>query len=307
VILCNESSTREVDVKDNGTINYTLWVDVYRETFGFRTVAWTENQILINEKPFYCLGFGMHEDFEIHGRGHNQAVMTKDMNLLEWMNGNCYRTSHYPYAEERMAESDRRGIAVVAESQAAQFKRYSNGSLELYMKLLKELIDRDKNHPSVIMWSISNEPKNLGNESMTYLKKVVEYAKELDKTRPVSFAFGGINQSTGIDDTVEPSVPFSEQYQNDLIKQAHIAFDILRNEHRLAGEMIWNFADFATGMSYFRPVGNHKGVFTRTRQAKMAAYTLRDRYFRLFNQTNLEKWNSSELLPDVCSRESYCD
>ncbi|KHJ76031.1 glycosyl hydrolase family 2, TIM barrel domain protein [Oesophagostomum dentatum] len=143
-------------------------------------------QILINEKPFYCLGFGMHEDFEIHGRGYDQAVMTKDLNLLEWMGGNCYRTSHYPYAEERMAESDRRGIAVVVEAPAVQFRAYSNKSLDLYKEMVKELIDRDKNHPSAIMWCLSNDPKKIGNTSTSYLKKVVDYARELDKTRPVT-------------------------------------------------------------------------------------------------------------------------
>ncbi|VDN28745.1 unnamed protein product [Cylicostephanus goldi] len=97
-------------------------LDVYRQKFGFRTVGWTKRQILINDKPFYCIGFGMHEDFEIHGRGYNQVVMTKDLNLLEWMNGNCYRTSHYPYAEERMEENDRRGIAVISETAGVGLK-----------------------------------------------------------------------------------------------------------------------------------------------------------------------------------------
>uniref|UniRef100_A0A914R4T7 Glycoside hydrolase family 2 catalytic domain-containing protein n=1 Tax=Parascaris equorum TaxID=6256 RepID=A0A914R4T7_PAREQ len=44
--------------------------------------------------------------------------MTKDLNMLEWMNGNCYRTSHYPYSEERAAEADRRGLAVITEAPA---------------------------------------------------------------------------------------------------------------------------------------------------------------------------------------------
>ncbi|KAK6036029.1 hypothetical protein COOONC_26466, partial [Cooperia oncophora] len=93
----------------------------------------------------------------------------------------------------------------------------------------------------------------------------------------------------------EPSIGFSEQYQNDLIVRTHHAFDVLRSEHRLAGEMIWNFADFMTSMSPLRAAGNHKGVFTRTRQAKMAAYTLRDRYLSLFNQTALEIWEQSTV------------
>ncbi|VDK32053.1 unnamed protein product [Gongylonema pulchrum] len=86
--------------------------------FGFRTVNFTDDQIFINGKPFYCHGFGMHEDFELHGRGYNPVVMTKDLNMLEWMSGNCYRTSHYPYSEEMAYEADRRGIAVISETPA---------------------------------------------------------------------------------------------------------------------------------------------------------------------------------------------
>lgn len=109
--------TLEVTLLSDGELT-----DIYRETFGFRTVSLSENQMFINTKPFYCLGFGMHEDFELIGRGFNQAVMTKDLNLLEWMGGNCYRTTHYPYSEERMFENDRRGIAVIVETPAVGLK-----------------------------------------------------------------------------------------------------------------------------------------------------------------------------------------
>ncbi|KAJ1363600.1 hypothetical protein KIN20_023497 [Parelaphostrongylus tenuis] len=323
-----------------------LRIDVYRQIFGFRTVAWTNRQLLINDKPFYCLGFGMHEDFEIHGRGFDPVVMTKDLNLLEWMGGNCYRTTHYPYAEERMAENDRRGIVVIAETPAVGLKSFSKENNFLHMNMLKELINRDKSHPSVIMWSLANEPRTNKKESRMYFKKLVQHAHDLDRTRPVTMVYGPskadddltadlvdiicvnryygwyinmgeldwINQSVYWDffqwsdkykrpvlvteygaESIpglnqEPSVAFSEQYQNDLIIRTHQAFDALRNSHILAGEMIWNFADFMTAMSVTRAVGNHKGVFTRTRQAKMAAYTLRKRYLTLSNQTDLELW-----------------
>uniref|UniRef100_A0A158P760 Beta-glucuronidase n=1 Tax=Angiostrongylus cantonensis TaxID=6313 RepID=A0A158P760_ANGCA len=323
-----------------------LRLDIYRKTFGFRTVGWTNRQLLINDKPFYCLGFGMHEDFEVHGRGFNAVVMTKDLNLLEWTGGNCYRTTHYPYAEERMAENDRRGIAVIAETPAVGLKGFSKENNLLHMEMLKELIGRDGSHPSVIMWSLANEPRTDKKESRMYFKNLVHYAHDLDKTRPVTVVYGPsnfendqtadlldiicvnryygwyinmgeldwINQSVYWDISQwsekykrpvlvteygaeslpglnqEPSVSFSEQYQNELIIRTHQAFDALRNSHILAGEMIWNFADFMTGMTTSRAVGNHKGIFTRTRQAKMAAYTLRDRYLTLLNQTNLELW-----------------
>uniref|UniRef100_A0A1I7XGY4 Glyco_hydro_2_C domain-containing protein n=1 Tax=Heterorhabditis bacteriophora TaxID=37862 RepID=A0A1I7XGY4_HETBA len=240
-------------------------LDIYRQKFGFRTVSWSERQILINDKPFYCLGFGMHEDFEIHGRGYNPVVMTKDLNLLEWMGGNCYRTTHYPYAEERMDEGDRRGIAVVVETPAVGLKGFPKANNLLHMKMLEEMIERDKNHPSVIMWSLANEPHTEKKESRIYFKysvlyqkynchrNLVDYAHALDKTRPVTIVYGPTNFDN--DQTVsytvfEPSIDFSEQYQNDLIMKTHQAFDALRKDHIITGEMIWNFADFMTGMIF---------------------------------------------------------
>ncbi|CAK5096610.1 unnamed protein product [Meloidogyne enterolobii] len=91
---------------------------MFLETFGFRSVSIEDGLILINNKHFYCFGFGMHEDFEVHGRGFDRSVMIKDLNIFEWLNANCYRTSHYPYSEERAYEADRRGIVVITEVSA---------------------------------------------------------------------------------------------------------------------------------------------------------------------------------------------
>ena len=68
-----------------------------------------------------------------------------------------------------------------------------------------------------------------------------------------------------------------------MLKQAHKAFDFLRANGSLAGEMVWNLADFMTAQSTSRAVGNHKGMLTRTRQPKMAAYVLKKRYETLEN------------------------
>ncbi|EGT57606.1 hypothetical protein CAEBREN_12535 [Caenorhabditis brenneri] len=333
--------TLEVSLISDGNL-----VDIYRETFGFRTVSLSDSQMFINTKPFYCLGFGMHEDFELIGRGFNQAVMTKDLNLLEWMGGNCYRTTHYPYSEERMFENDRRGIAVIVETPAVGLKGFSKANNNLHVKMLTDMIDRDKNHPSVIAWSLANEPVTSKKESRAYFKTLVDTAHGIDRTRPVTTVYGPtnfdndetadlmdficvnryygwyidmgyipwINQSVYWDislwretfhkpimvteygaDSIpglnqEPAVDFSEQYQNEVIQETHHAFDALIKDHTITGEMIWNFADFMTGMTTTRAVGNHKGVFTRSRQAKIAAYTLRNRYNKKLDQTNLEIW-----------------
>ncbi|VDO55680.1 unnamed protein product [Onchocerca flexuosa] len=108
----------------------------------------------------------------------------------------------------------------------------------------------------------------MSNWKLKYNKPIIvsEYGAE---------ALPGLNQ--------EPSRTFSEQYQQELLEQTHHAFDVLRKNHIITGEMIWNLADFMTADGMTRAVGNHKGMLTRTRQPKMAAYILKKRY------KNLEK------------------
>ena len=78
-----------------------------------------------------------------------------------------------------------------------------------------------------------------------------------------------------------PEYVWSEEYQKAVLSKHFEAFDQLRNEGFFIGEFIWNFADFRTAQTYIRVGGNKKGIFTRERQPKMAAYHVRKRYCAL--------------------------
>jgi len=82
-----------------------------------------------------------------------------------------------------------------------------------------------------------------------------------------------------------PEFVFTEEYQIEYLKEHFKAFDTLRKDGLLAGEMIWNFADFMTVQGITRIVGNRKGIFTRDRQPKASAHLLRTRYHLLANET----------------------
>lgn len=83
-------------------------VDRYDAKAGVRTVAVEGERILINGQPVYLKGFGKHEDADMLGRGFNYAVAKRDFECMKWIGANCFRTSHYPYAEEwyRMADEE---------------------------------------------------------------------------------------------------------------------------------------------------------------------------------------------------------
>ncbi|GAA6070403.1 beta-glucuronidase isoform X1, partial [Tachysurus ichikawai] len=136
-------------------------VDYYTLPVGVRTVSVTSTQFLINNKPFYFHGVNKHEDSDIRGKGFDWPLIVKDFNLMKWLGANSFRTSHYPYAEEILQMADRHGIVVIDESPGVGIKdirSFDNTSLAHHLVVMKELLRRDKNHPSVVMWSVANEP-----------------------------------------------------------------------------------------------------------------------------------------------------
>lgn len=192
--------TMVVEVVKEGSV-----VDSYSQPFGVRRVEVKGKQLLINGEPFYFTGFAMHEDHVTIGKGHSNAQMINDFQLLKWTGANSFRTSHYPYAEEVMDFADRHGIVVIDETAAvglnAAFagffgeggkKTYADDFVNMetaasHRQAITELIARDKNHPSVVLWSIANEPDVTEEGARTYFEPLAALTRKLDPTRPVGF------------------------------------------------------------------------------------------------------------------------
>lgn len=183
-------------------------VDIYEETFGVRTVEVKEGKFFINGEPFYFKGFGKHEDTFVNGRGLNEAYNVLDINLMKKMGANSFRTSHYPYSEEMMRLCDREGIVVIDEVPAVGLFQMFNfdvsaldkdgdhndntweimNTKEAHQQVIRELIDRDKNHACVVMWSIANEAANYANGAREYFEPLFHLTRELDpQKRPVTY------------------------------------------------------------------------------------------------------------------------
>lgn len=196
---------------DNDPFLYDLHVriptDHYSLKTGIRTIAVQGSQILLNGNPVQLNGFGRHEDFPASGRGLNLPLMVKDYQLMRWMGANSYRTSHYPYSEEEMQLADREGFLIIDEIPAVGLHMADEANnparLRMCLQQIEELIARDKNHPSVVMWSVANEPVPTGLGASAAIGKSIEemnqpgkefldremvHAHALDPTRPVTFA-----------------------------------------------------------------------------------------------------------------------
>jgi beta-glucuronidase len=181
-------------------------VDSYHQSVGVRTVAVEGTRFLVNGEPVYFTGFGMHEDHAVLGKAHNDAHMLHDFELLEWIGANSFRTSHYPYSEDVLDQADRRGILVIDETAAVGLNMGLGGGIfgaqgyttfspdtvndrtrEVHAQAIRELVARDKNHPSVVLWSIANEPESDTEGAEDYFRPLFPLTRELDPTRPVGF------------------------------------------------------------------------------------------------------------------------
>lgn len=184
-------------------------IDEYEQEIGIRTVKVEGTDILINGEPVYLKGFGKHEDSDLVGRGFSIGIMKRDFELMKWIGANSFRTSHYPYSEEIYQMADREGFLVIDEvpavgmfqslmnfmeastgKQTAFFKKETTPVLlKAHLRAIEEMIARDKNHPSVVAWSLLNEPETTNEAAVPYFKEVFDLANKLDmQKRPRTFA-----------------------------------------------------------------------------------------------------------------------
>ena len=164
-------------------------IDRYTLPIGIRTVAVEGDALLLNGQPVLLRGFGRHEDFAVTGRGLVPAVIVKDYALMHWIGANSFRTTHYPYSEQMMDLADRLGFLVIDETPAVGLFFQEEGlerRLALCRQYIQELIARDKNRPSVIMWSLANEPHSTRPAAKGFFRNLYDLAKALDPTRPVT-------------------------------------------------------------------------------------------------------------------------
>ncbi len=339
-----------IQIVDGDTV-----IDEYSDQIGIRTVEIRGSRFVISGEEVYLKGFGKHEDFDVLGRTFNWSVLKRDFECMKWTDANCFRTSHYPYAEEWYRFADREGFLIIDEVPAVGMMRSTHNFVAAgtgkytyffetpttpqlkaaHLRDVEEMIARDKNHPSVFAWSLFNEPETTSDCAKDYFTDIFAYARSLDpQNRPMTGAleknsapdkckcyplldficlnryYGWyINGGNEIDEAMDmfraemdkwqeknlnvpfvftefgtdtlpsehklPAVMWSQEYQNDYLSRN---FEVFDSYDFVQGELVWNFADFQTSEGIFRVNGNKKGVFTRTRQPKDAAFVLKKRW-----------------------------
>jgi beta-glucuronidase len=163
--------------------------DKLTDDIGFRDIRVDGTRILLNGKAFFLKGVNVHAEAPIRGgRADNDQDVTTIFSYLKDLNANFVRLCHYPHDERMTRTADRDGIMVWSE--IPNWQHISFDKPEVYAKdvvMLKEMIRRDRNKASVILWSVSNETSNNPTRT-TFLTNLASEARKLDPTRLITSA-----------------------------------------------------------------------------------------------------------------------
>lgn len=159
-------------------------VDRYQTAFGIRTFRFDPNEgFFLNGKYLELKGVCLHQDHGGVGVAIPDALHDFRINKMKEMGANAFRCAHNPPAPEALDAADRLGMLVIDETRAP-------GSTPERLNQLGSIIRRDRNHPSIILWSLANEEKSVqqGPTGERVIKNMKRLARKLDPSRPVTMA-----------------------------------------------------------------------------------------------------------------------
>ncbi|PIF06053.1 MAG: beta-galactosidase [Draconibacterium sp.] len=245
-------------LKNDGNV-----VEVIRQDVGFRTVEIKNGNLLVNGKYIYLKGVNLHEHNDSTGHVQDKETMLLDIKTMKAHNINAVRTSHYPEPVLWYELCNQYGLYLIDEANIESHGMgYGAESLaknedwkEAHLYRTQNMYERDKNQPSVIIWSLGNEAGNGVNFFATY-----NYLKSMDKTRPVQYeqAHGGKN--TDINCPMYAPIKVMEKYAQSKsdkpmiqCEYAHAMgnsvgnlqdyWDVIEKYPALQGGFIWDWVD----------------------------------------------------------------
>jgi beta-glucuronidase len=254
--------------------------DHLTDDIGFRDIRVDGTRILLNGKPVFLQGANMHAEAPIRGgRAYSEEDARILFGWLKELHANFVRLAHYPHDERMLREADRDGILVWSE--IPNWQNISFANPEVYRKaetMLREMIRRDRNKASVILWSLSNETPNTPARTK-FLTDLANEARQLDPTRLITSAIIG------------PRIENQQAVNNDPLCDA---LDVIgQNEYvgwytlspEQADSIRWTFPQKPVIMSEFgaeAKAGNHGAVDQRWTEEQQA-FVFRHQFAMLRN------------------------
>ncbi len=237
---------------------------------GFRKVEIIKSQLLVNGVAIRIKGTNMHEHDDINGHVVDEAMILKDIRVMKSHNINAVRTSHYPQQEMWYQMCDKYGLYLIDEADIESHGVGYDKDVTLadkpewadaHLERMQRMVERDKNHPSVIIWSMGNE----AGDGHNFLKGY-KWIKGRDITRPVQYERAGefTNAPERHSDIVCPmysKIEYIEAYAKDeksdrpliMCEYAHAMgnstgnfqdyWDVIEKYPKLQGGLIWDWVD----------------------------------------------------------------
>ena len=237
---------------------------------GFRKVEIRDSQLHVNGKAILLKGTNLHEHDDINGHVVSEELILKDIQTMKSHNINAVRTSHYPQQELWYEMCDKYGLYLVGEANIESHGIGYNKDVTLadkpewaaaHMARMQAMVERDKNHPSVIIWSLGNEAGDGHNMLANY-----KWTKQRDPSRPVQYerAEKSTNTTERHTDIVCPmyaGIEYIESYAKDenndrpliLCEYAHAMgnstgnlqdyWDVIEKYPKLQGAFVWDWVD----------------------------------------------------------------
>lgn len=234
------------------------------QNVGFRTVEIKNSQLLLNGKPIEIRGVNRHETDPHRGHVISIASMLKDVQLMKRNNINAVRSSHYPNHPYWYNLCDRYGLYVIDEANIESHPLANYDSLQIgneqswlpaHLDRTQRMYERDKNHPSIIIWSLGNEAGH-----GTVFEATYGWLKSVDQTRPVQYEPAGTADYTDIFCPMYPRFKTLEDYGASqpskpavMIEYAHAMgnsvgnladyWKVIDTYPSLQGGFIWDWVD----------------------------------------------------------------
>jgi len=237
---------------------------------GFRKVEIVNSQLLVNGVAILIKGTNLHEHNDLTGHVVDEATILKDIRVMKSNNINAVRTSHYPQQELWYEMCDKYGLYLVDEADIESHGIGYNKDVTLadkpeweaaHLDRMERMVERDKNHPSVIIWSMGNEAGD-GNNFL----KGYKWIKGRDITRPVQYERAGLNTNaterhSDIACPMYAKIDYIERYALDvksdrpliLCEYAHAMgnstgnlqdyWDVIEKYPLLQGAFVWDWVD----------------------------------------------------------------
>ncbi len=238
-------------------------IEVTTHKIGFRTVEVKGGQLLVNGRAIYIKGTNRHEHDMVSGHYVPREVMLQDIRMFKEFNINTVRTSHYPNDPYWYELCDQYGIYVIDEANIESHGMgYGEESLAkdtawgpMHMERTVRMVERDKNHASVIIWSLGNEAGDGVN-----FEKTSEWIHSRDKSRPVHYERAGEAAHTDIICPMYPGIDYlsrwaQKTHDRPLIMCEYVHamgnsvggvkdyWDVIYSNPQLQGGSVWDWVD----------------------------------------------------------------